>query len=392
MKILYLTFYFEPDLCAGSFRNTPIVQELSVRDELKNGNIDVLTTMPNRYSTYRVEAQGVERKRNITIRRISLPNHKSGLFDQIRAFQTYFFQTLSIVRSKEYDLVVASSSRLFTAFLGALIARKKKVPLFLDIRDLFRDTITDIYKNRIVSFGLNKILKFIENYTFGYASHINLVSEGFKPYFRSFEQCSYSYHTNGIDDIFLSGIFEEHKLRKGNELRTIVYAGNIGEGQGLHDIIPEAAAKLEGRYEFLVIGDGGAKSKLIERIESIGCTNVQLLPPMKREKLIERYHAADFLFVHLNDLKAFEKVLPSKIFEYGAFSKPLIAGLSGYAAKFVKEHVSNHLLFPPCNVDALVNSLNAFEYEVINRTDFIKIFSRQNIVERLVDDILLIPQ
>ena len=28
MKILFLTFYFEPDLCAGSFRNTPLFREL----------------------------------------------------------------------------------------------------------------------------------------------------------------------------------------------------------------------------------------------------------------------------------------------------------------------------------------------------------------------------
>ena len=26
MKILFLTFYFQPDLCAGSYRNTPLVE------------------------------------------------------------------------------------------------------------------------------------------------------------------------------------------------------------------------------------------------------------------------------------------------------------------------------------------------------------------------------
>lgn len=203
MNILYLTFYFEPDLCAGSFRNSPIVKELSKRKELENGRIDVLTTMPNRYSSYKVDAKQNEKKGNVHIYRIPLSHHDSGLIDQILAYFKYFKQTLEIVKNTEYDIVVASSSRLFTAFLGAKIARKKKAPLFLDIRDIFRDTITDIFQNKFIVFCLNLILKRIEDYTYGYASHINLVSKGFKSYFKNYVKCDYSFYTNGIDDVFL---------------------------------------------------------------------------------------------------------------------------------------------------------------------------------------------
>ena len=49
MKILYLTFYFEPDLCAGSFRNTPLVAELA-RQLGPYGSVHVVTTQPNRSS------------------------------------------------------------------------------------------------------------------------------------------------------------------------------------------------------------------------------------------------------------------------------------------------------------------------------------------------------
>ena len=34
---------------------------------------------------------------------------------------------------------------------------------------------------------------------------------------------------------------------------TITYAGNIGEGQGLHKIVPQAAAKLGDNYKFRLL-------------------------------------------------------------------------------------------------------------------------------------------
>jgi hypothetical protein len=124
-KILYLSFYFEPDLCAGSFRNSPLAHELASQ-LYKNGAVDVITTLPNRYSTYSTEAKVHEEVGNISIKRIKLPVHKSGFIDQILSFKTFYFKTLELVKESEYDLVFASSSRLFTSFLGFQIARKRK--------------------------------------------------------------------------------------------------------------------------------------------------------------------------------------------------------------------------------------------------------------------------
>jgi len=55
------------------------------------------------------------------------------------------------------------------------------------------------------------------------------------------------------------------------------------------------------------------------------------------------------LFLHLNAHAAFEKVLPSKIFEY-AHGKPIWAGVAGHAARFIASEVPNAAVFAPCNV------------------------------------------
>lgn len=137
-----------------------------------------------------------------------------------------------------------------------------------------------------------------------------------------------------------------------------------------------------------MIGDGGAKQKLIEAIRINEITNIEMHNPMNRDLLIKEYHKADFLFLHLNKHKAFERVLPSKLFEYGTFSKPLIAGVGGYAAEFIKENILNTILFTPGDHQEMVNKLNQYDYTELKREDFIKRFSRKQINENMANSLL----
>ena len=57
------------------------------------------------------------------INRIRIPDHNSGLLGQIKSFKVFYTEALKIAYQGNYDLVYASSSRLFTAFLGAKLAR-----------------------------------------------------------------------------------------------------------------------------------------------------------------------------------------------------------------------------------------------------------------------------
>lgn len=384
MKILYLTFYFEPDLCAGSFRNSPIVKGLSESLE-SDDRIQVITTLPNRYITYKVDAKEKQvYAENLIVNRIKVPLHKSDLVGQIKTFYKYFVSTVAITRNEEYDLVFASSSRLFTAFLGAYIARKNHTPLYLDIRDIFKETINDILKNRIVRLVLIPILTLIENYTFGYAKHINLVSEGFREYFTKYTQAKFTFYTNGIDDEFLNTKASVFHTRS---KKVILYAGNLGEGQGLHTIVPEAAKLLGSNFIFKIIGDGGVKQKLIDEVRDQKLTNVEMINPVSRHELIKYYCEADFLFVHLNDYPAFKKVLPSKIFEYGAFDKPIVAGVGGYASKFIRENLENYILFEPGNAESMVSQIKNYQPKNYFRNDFIKKHSRESIVKNIIKSI-----
>jgi hypothetical protein len=383
-KILYLTFYFEPDLCAGSFRNTPLAKELA-KQAAGRAEIEVITTAPNRYSTFNVKAPAYEEYDNMKVHRIDIPLHKSGFTDQIHSFRAYFNGVKELVKGKRYDMVFASSSRLFTAYLGYTIAKRLKVPLYLDIRDIFTDTMQDVLKNPALRTGVLPVLRTIERRTFNYAKHINLISGGFRPYFAQYTRPAYSAFPNGIDGEFLN---LKPSTPSSNSHKVITYAGNIGEGQGLHKIVPQAAKELGEHYRFLVIGDGGAKHKLEEEISKHQVSNVEIRKPVSRKELLEIYNESDFLFIHLNDYDAFKKVLPSKVFELGAYDKPIIAGVAGFANAFIEENIPNKILFAPGDYKEMVRQLNGYQYHVAFRKTFLEKFRRENINREMAGSIL----
>ena len=69
-----------------------------------------------------------------------------------------------------------------TGFLGAFISKKIKIPVYLDIRDIFTEILLELFP-KPVSLLLHIPLKIMERFTFNQAVKINIVSEGFKNYF-----------------------------------------------------------------------------------------------------------------------------------------------------------------------------------------------------------------
>lgn len=388
LKILVLSFYYQPDLCAGSFRCTALVNHLSQNDV----QIDVVTTAPNRYSSFKQKAPKLERKGDVRVHRISMPSHESGMIDQIRAFSAYYHGAMKLVAKNDYDIVFATSSRLFTAFLGARIAKQKKVPLYLDVRDIFVDTMGDILSPK-VTWLAGPLMSIIERYTFSTAKHINLVSEGFLQYFNErYRRVSFSFFTNGIDQEFLKASPATMVVHEKKDILNVLYAGNIGEGQGLHLILPALAKQLNNRVKFTIIGDGGQRKKLEWAIDELSLHNVELISPVARDRLIEEYIKADILFLHLNDYPAFEKVLPSKLFEYAAMGKPIWAGLNGYSADFVKAEIVGCEVFLPGNIGDAIDKFDALKLNTEPRMEFMRKFKRDNIMTEMASDILRVAK
>jgi glycosyltransferase involved in cell wall biosynthesis len=387
VRILFLTFYFRPDLSAGSFRASALVQAL--RERCAPGDcIDVVTTEPNRYRSFEAGASHGDVEAGVEIHRIALPPHSSDMWGQARAFRHFALEARRITRHRQYDLVYATSSRLMTAALGAHLATRSRAPLYLDIRDLFVDTIGDILPGAFAGTARG-FFSLIERYTMSRAETVNLVSRGFESYFTErYPRTRLNWFTNGVDEEFLVAAQPGATPRPAGRRLRVLYAGNIGEGQGLHAIVPKLAQRLGDRAEIVVIGDGGRRSELLTALAAAGVRNVEVRPPVKRAQLLEEYRAADVLFLHLNDHPAFERVLPSKIFEYAALGKPVWAGVAGFSAAFLRKEVDNAAVFAPCDVEDAMRGFETLRIADEPRVEFIQKFSRSGIMRSMAEDVL----
>jgi len=373
-------------LSAGSFRASRLVRAL-LKEIPPSAQIDVISTLPNRYHSFSVAAKAEETTPQLNVTRLPVTSHKSGVLDQAKAYCRYAQQVMQQIKGKDYDLIVGTSSRLMTAVLSAYVARRKKAGLYLDIRDIFVDTIKHIVPGW-AKFPINLIFKPLEIFALRNADKVNLISPGFKKYFEDrFPSREYSYYSNCVDAEFVNLPFENQPEDTDRRLR-VVYAGNIGEGQGLHKVLIELAERLKDKIRFRIIGDGGRRDLLLEKIQQSNLDNIELVSPIDRLELRAEYHHADILFVHLNDFSAFEKVLPSKIFEYAATGKPIWAGVAGFAATFLEKEVENAAIFTPCDARAAVVAFDELDLDVATRDEFVDKFSCELILTGMAKDVL----
>ena len=389
MKIVFFSFYYPPDLCAGSFRAFALTKALSYKLSDKD-ELHVITTHPNRYASHQVLADDLEIEGNITVHRILVPKHNGGMLAQARIFLVYARSAITLSNEIEPEFIIGTTGRLMTGVVSWWTARRMRCNYFIDLRDIFSETISDLFAKRSALLGWisKQFFSYVEKRVLINAMGVNVVSEGFPAYFQEngIDTQTWSFYPNGVDSEFI-GVETAREINEKRET-TILYAGNIGSGQGLERIVPELAKSLGEDFHLVVIGDGGTKRLLSEALVREGINNVELLPPVSRDKLLDHYRQADLLFLHLNDVPAFQRVLPSKIFEYVSLGKPVVAGLSGYSAQFLKDHVPYAALFTPGDSLEAANAVRKamamdISQPVVDR--FVEKFSRVTIMDKMAD-------
>jgi hypothetical protein len=76
------------------------------------------------------------------------------------------------------------------------------------------------------------------------------------------------------------------------------------------------------------------------------------------------------------------------LFEYAALGKPILAGVAGYPARFIREELTNAAVFPPGNVPAAVAAFDSLELKTCARPEFTAKYARRNIAGAMAEDIL----
>lgn len=366
MKIGYLVQQFPPEVGAGPAR----VTEMALRWRDTGAEVTVMTGMPNRpegriHPEYRGKFAVTEDWEGIRVLRSWLyANPKHGFARTIANNATFMLTSVlnAAFRGGRPDVLIASSPPFFPHISGLLLSRAWRVPLVLEVRDLWPDYLVGMGVLRADS-RATRALFGLERYLLRSAQHTVVVTESFRERIvdKGVEHAAIDVIPNGVDTAQYHASDEAPpiaELRPAPGEFVVGYLGNMGAGQGLTTVIEAAAilATAAPSVRFVLAGDGPEKSHLLGRLRELSLSNVSIHPPIAKEQTRAFYNACGICLVPLAPFPILQETIPSKIFEVMACERPLIACLGGEGARIVRESRGG-LVSPPGDAESLASTI-----------------------------------
>ena len=242
--------------------------------------------------------------------------------------------------SRRVHVVYASSPHLLAALAGYVVASVRRVPLILEIRDLWPQILVDMGHLSEKS-AIYRSLSALESFLYSRADHIVVMAEGSRTALlkRGVPADSISYIPNGADpeDFRPSASRTELRIRYGFERFTAVYAGAHGPANGL-DLLLDAAEQLNSMpIDIVLVGGGVEKPHLMEAASARRLSNVHFLEPIPKHEVPDILHAADVGLHVLADVELFRSsISPNKVFDYMAAGRPVLTNCPGLVSELVE--------------------------------------------------------
>jgi glycosyltransferase involved in cell wall biosynthesis len=206
-----------------------------------------------------------------------------------------------------------------------------------------------------------RFLSWIEKLLYRKAWKIVVVSEGFIPTIVNMGIDASKIHciSNGISK---NNFYPQEKnkilLTKLNlEGKFIVgYMGTHGMAHRLDFIINCISELKDNSIHFLFIGEGAKKEDLMKQAIELKLKNVTFVNNVSRTEVSSYLSLLDIGLIHLRKSDAFEKVIPSKIFELAAMQIPMLLGVRGEASRLLMKYNAG-VCFEPENENDFISKL-----------------------------------
>jgi glycosyltransferase involved in cell wall biosynthesis len=270
------------------------------------------------------------------------------------------------------DVVIATSPQLLVGLSGWWIANLKRVPLILEVRDLWPESLAAVGVGNSNSM-LNRALGKVAGFLYRQANHIVVVAPAFRDHLiREWQvpQEKISVVQNGVETrLFSPGEGQDLRRTLDAEGRFVVsYIGTLGLAHGLQTLIAaaESLERTASSVLFLIVGEGADRERILALAQSSGLTNIRFMGQQQREKIPGYIAASDVCLVLLKKSSVFETVIPTKMLEFMSCGRPVILGVNGQARQIL-DQAGGGLYVEPENPVALVEAI-----QKLQRDDFLR--------------------
>lgn len=350
MKVWILNHYAIPPKFGGLNRH------FYFSKNLKSMNVDTkiftASKIHNSNNNFMSGQKGLSREvsfEGVKYEFVKTGEYSNNGIKRIFSFVQFPFNLMRCLHSKYRnempDIIYASSPELFSTYFSILFAKKRKLPIIVEIRDLWPESIVE-YSNFSKKNIIIKLLYRLEEWIYYKADKLIFTFEGSKEYIINqkwdinsggrIDLNKIEYINNGVDlekfksskDCLADNLLESNKFK-------VVYTGSIRKVNSIF-LIVEAAKVLKERgvndVDFIIYGDGTERENLTKRCTELNLENVHFRKHVDKKFISNILKKADAtIIVGQHDSMNKYGMSANKVFDYMAAGKPIISNLDvGY--------------------------------------------------------------
>ena len=347
LKVLVLAQYFSPDMGGGSTRASNVVKGLLS----KGCEVTVVAAFPHYPhgkvpSQYRGKAVVSERFGGAKVFRVWIPSlpHSSPLKRMVLHLCFCVSSLFALPFVGKVDVVWGANPNLFSFFPSFVYGFVKSVPIVRNVDDLWPEVFYEL--GYVKSKFARKVLDFMAWLSYGVPAAVTPISEGYK---RSIvAKYGISPDKVHVIEVGVESVKPLSDHKNSTNRFVVMYSGVLGLGYDF-DVILEAARLLDKNNDivFVIRGVGEMSLQLKKMISEFGLRNVVLdtcfLP---KDELVALLGSADVFVLPMATMNFVDLGLPTKVFEYQAYGKPIICVSGGEPARYLKSTKSGLIVKP----------------------------------------------
>ena len=342
MKIAFVSQWYDPEVGSAAIPGA-IVRALQQRGH----HVEVITGFPNYphgtlYDGYRIRPYSKETVRGVTVHRVPLyPSHDSSTTRRIANFLSFMVSssTLGVLLARRCQVALVYSTPATVGLVGLAMRSLFRRPFLLYIQDLWPDTLTatGMLPPRAVKPAEWMLHRFC-NRVYRAAGHIAVISPGMKVLLETRGVPAHKIDViyNWVDEDLFHVV--EAAPRDADGTFDVMYAGNIGDVQGL-EVAVRAMAALgpDARITLRLVGTGVSAEGLQTLADELGVAERVTFEGARRiEEMSEVMASAALQLVCLKDDPLFHLTMPSKIQAILATGRPMITCAPGDVARLTE--------------------------------------------------------
>jgi len=341
MKIIYLHQYFNTPAMPGGTRS----YEMAKRFLSSGHEVHIVTS-------YRDECEEKDWFMTIEdgIHVHWMPifySNKLSYIQRIKAFLKFAYASARKAASIPADVIFVSSTPLTIAIPGVYAARRQKIPMVFEVRDLWPEVPIAIgaLRNPLLKFAAKQLALF----AYRNAKRIVALSPGMVA---GVEATGYpsdfiSEIPNSCDlDLFSPNIEKGLDFRRKNpevgDGPIVLYPGTLGKVNGVGYLVSLAARikDLKPECRFVVVGDGIESEDVKNFASELGVLdkNFFMYSQMPKEKVVSAFCASSIIVSTVIDIPELEANSANKFFDGLASGIPVAINHEGWQADLIRKY------------------------------------------------------